>query len=58
MKNIFHAFMVLVLMTSNVESSDEALIPAGEFVMGTDQSTPAERPAHKIWLDDFYLYRF
>ena len=58
MKNIFHAFMVLVLMTSNVESSDEALIPAGEFVMGTDQSTPAERPAHKIWLDDFYLDRF
>jgi formylglycine-generating enzyme required for sulfatase activity len=58
MKNIFCAFIVVVLMTGNAEPSEQVLIPAGEFLMGTDQGTPAERPAHKVWLDDFYLDRF
>jgi len=33
------------------------LIPAGEFVMGTDESAsmPNERPAHKVRLDAFWM---
>ena len=58
MKNIFRAFILLAFLANNAEPSDEVLIPAGEFLMGTDQGTPAERPEHKVWLDDFYLDRF
>jgi len=33
------------------------LIPAGEFVMGTDAqgANPDQRPAHKVYLDAFYM---
>ena len=58
MKNIFRAFILLAFLANNAEPSDEVLIPAGEFLMGTDQGTPAERPEHKVWLDDYYLDRF
>lgn len=34
------------------------LVPAGEFIMGTDNSAPDERPARKINLDSFYIDRF
>jgi formylglycine-generating enzyme required for sulfatase activity len=52
------SFILLVLLTGTAVSADEVLIPAGEFLMGTDQGTSAEQPVHKIWLDDFYLDRF
>ena len=39
-------------------SMNEALIPAGEFLMGTDAGTNAERPVHKVWLGAFYLDRY
>lgn len=58
MKNIFYIFIFLTLLVNPAQSSEQALIPAGEFVMGTDQGTPAEQPVHKIYLDDFYLDRF
>ena len=33
------------------------LIPAGEFIMGTDdsQANPDQHPAHKVYLDAFYI---
>jgi formylglycine-generating enzyme required for sulfatase activity len=36
------------------------LIPAGEFIMGTDQplSVQYERPAHTVYLDAFYLDKY
>jgi formylglycine-generating enzyme required for sulfatase activity len=58
MKIILSAFLLLVIITSKAESSDQVLIPAGEFLMGTDQGTSAERPVHKVWIDAFYLGRF
>ena len=58
MKKTFTAFILLAFLANNAEPSDEVLIPAGEFLMGTDQGTPAERPEHKVWLDDYYLDRF
>lgn len=32
-----------------------ALIPAGEFTMGSDTNQIAARPAHKVYLDNYYL---
>ena len=35
-----------------------ALIPAGEFEMGSDKGLSGERPAHKVILRDFYIDLF
>src|ERR671919_583668 len=32
-----------------------ALIPAGDFVMGSDDADEDERPAHRVHLDDFQI---
>lgn len=58
MKKTFTAFILLAFLANNAEPSDEVLIPAGEFLMGTDQGTPAERPIHKVELGGFFLDRF
>ena len=58
MKKTFTAFILLAFLANNAEPSDEALIPAGEFLMGTDQGTHAERPIHKVELGGFFLDRF
>ena len=58
MKKTFTAFILLAFLANNAEPSDEALIPAGDFLMGTDQGTPAERPIHKVELGGFFLDRF
>lgn len=31
------------------------LVPAGEFTMGSDNGWDNEKPAHKVYLDDFYM---
>lgn len=31
------------------------LVPAGEFIMGTDKRLPDEGPQHKVYLDSFYI---
>jgi serine/threonine-protein kinase len=42
------------------DSSDSsmALIPAGEFAMGSDSYNTDEKPAHKIQLDAFYIDKY
>src|SRR5262245_3819703 len=37
------------------DGSTLALIPAGEFLMGSEAGFPAERPVHMVFLDAFYL---
>src|SRR5580765_918182 len=32
-----------------------ALVPAGEFLMGTEDAEEDERPAHRVHLDDFLI---
>jgi len=32
-----------------------AFIPAGEFWMGGEDGSEAEKPAHKVWLDAYYI---
>jgi len=58
MKKTFTAFILLAFLANNAEPSDEVLISAGEFLMGTDQGTSEERPVHKVWLDGFFMDRF
>lgn len=43
-----------------VNSDDMVLIPAGEFIMGSDLSigNPNERPAHSVYLDAFYIDKY
>ncbi|MEA3440543.1 MAG: formylglycine-generating enzyme family protein [Chloroflexota bacterium] len=34
------------------------LIPGGAFVMGSDNNQAAAKPAHSVYLDDFYIDKF
>ncbi len=34
------------------------LVPAGEFIMGSDAGFPDEEPVHKVYLDTFYVDKF
>ena len=36
-------------------SPDMALVPAGKFIMGSDEGSRGERPAHSVYLDAFYI---
>lgn len=33
-------------------------VPAGEFIMGSDNGPPNERPAHKVYVDAFYIDKY
>ena len=35
-----------------------ALIPAGEFIMGSDKGDDDEQPVHRVFLDSYYLDKF
>ncbi|MFN8380440.1 MAG: SUMF1/EgtB/PvdO family nonheme iron enzyme [Anaerolineales bacterium] len=35
-----------------------ALVPAGDFIMGSDTGVTGEKPAHNVYLDDFYIDEF
>jgi len=37
------------------DGSEMVLIPAGEFLMGSETGFPPERPVHRVFVDDFYL---
>jgi formylglycine-generating enzyme len=37
------------------DGSQLVRIPEGEFVMGSDDGYPAERPAHRVSVSDFYI---
>ncbi len=40
------------------DGSEMVLIPAGEFLMGSEAGFPAERPVHRVFLDAFYLSKY
>jgi len=40
------------------EPNEMALIPAGEFIMGTDNRLPDEGPQHTVYADAFYIDKF
>ena len=37
---------------------EEVLVPAGEFIMGSDKGSPDELPVHLVTLDAFYIDKF
>ena len=40
------------------DGNEMVLIPAGEFLMGSNLGAKDEKPAHKIWLDAFYIGKY
>jgi len=50
------------ILINPVDGAEIIHIPAGEFIMGADekdgQAEDSEKPAHKIYLDTFYIYKF
>jgi len=56
-------FLLLLLMASSREAAaddppgDMVLIPAGEFLMGSDEGNADEAPAHRVYLDAYYIDR-
>ena len=51
--------MADALSFGSVMASDAApelaLIPAGEFLMGSEDAEDDERPVHRVHVDDFFL---
>ena len=51
----------MVLLFAGAEAAEtnnpQALIPAGDFQMGTKEGTRRERPVHNVWVDAFYIDR-
>ena len=41
----------------DADQSGVVVVPAGEFVMGSDEGAENERPAHRVWVDAFGLGR-
>ena len=33
-------------------------VPAGEFLMGSDEGSPDEKPVHRVTLDGYWIYRY
>tara|TARA_B100000315_G_scaffold88268_1_gene81044 strand:+ start:759 stop:1478 length:720 start_codon:yes stop_codon:yes gene_type:complete len=54
--------IILLLQSPSIHAvqlkSNRALIPAGEFIMGTDEGTEIERPVHKVFLKEYEISRF
>jgi len=40
------------------DGAQMALIPAGEFLMGSDKGKADERPVHSVYLRDFYMDKY
>jgi formylglycine-generating enzyme required for sulfatase activity len=40
---------------SPMNGAEMAYVPAGEFIMGSDEGRANERPAHTVYLDAFYI---
>ena len=49
---------LFLLAINKTEANSQVLIPSGEFNMGTEKGTQAERPLHPVWVDAFFMDRF
>ena len=54
---IFSLLCLMPIQTWGKTPEGMVLVPAGEFIMGTDDSHASsdQRPAHKVYLDAFYI---
>ena len=59
MKNIVFFLLLCLIPSQTLSETPEGMVrvPAGEFIMGTNESqTPVDqRPAHKLYLDTFFI---
>jgi len=56
---ILLAFLTCNSIYSQVEDQNMVLIPAGEFIMGKNSSSPTDwQPEHKVTIDAFYLDKY
>ncbi len=46
------------MANSSPRYEETSIIPAGEFLMGTEEGTEIERPVHKVFLKKFRISRF
>jgi formylglycine-generating enzyme required for sulfatase activity len=42
-------------IVNNVDGTELVRIPAGEFLMGSDDGPETERPQHRVHLDEYYI---
>jgi formylglycine-generating enzyme required for sulfatase activity len=56
-QTLFTQALPHIARTGVIKGSEMILIPAGEFVMGSDKSN-AEKPPHTVYLDSFYIDRY
>ena len=55
----FVCFFVQVHLANSLQINENtSLIPAGEFLMGTEEGTEIELPVHKVYLKEFRISRF
>jgi sulfatase modifying factor 1 len=45
-------------MIRSVMSPELVIIPAGSFLMGSDQGQENEQPVHRVWIDAFAIGKF
>jgi formylglycine-generating enzyme required for sulfatase activity len=45
-------------MIRSVVNPEMVIIPAGSFLMGSDQGQENERPVHRVWVDGFGIGKF
>ena len=62
-KKIFVVCFIFFLIQDHLADSMEiykntSLIPAGEFLMGTEEGTEVESPIHKVYLEAFRISQF
>lgn len=58
---VVHQLAVLPVAASELVGKDGApmvLVPAGEFVMGSEKGDEDEAPAHRVYLNAFYIDKF
>ena len=58
----FKLFLIFLIQDPLVQAlpieKNVSLIPAGEFLMGTEDGTKIERPIHKVYLKEYRISRF
>ena len=50
--------VLAVVMHAFADEENMILIPAGEFTMGSERRGPDEKPAHKVYLDAYYIGKY
>jgi formylglycine-generating enzyme required for sulfatase activity len=48
----------LTMEVTGKDGTPMALVPAGEFLMGSNQGASDERPVHRVFLDAYYIDKF